>query len=216
MSAIDITGQKFGRLLVVERAGTKNRRAMWKCVCDCGNETIATGKSLRSGGKQSCGCLLDEARKRIKNNLVGMKFNRLTVEKLKCVKNHRVYWECRCDCGNIATVESNHLITGHTKSCGCLNYENKISHGLSNHRLYSTWKGMIERCENPNAISFKYYGQRGISVCTRWHDVKCFIYDMYPSFKEGLTLDRINNNGNYEPSNCRWASVADQNKNRRI
>lgn len=87
--------------------------------------------------------------------------------------------------------------------------------GLSNHRLYGVWNAMMQRCYRDNFKAYQYYGGRGIKVCERWHVLKNFIEDMFPSFKEGLQLDRINNNGNYEPANCRWLSRSANNKNTR-
>ena len=90
------------------------------------------------------------------------------------------------------------------------------SHGCSDHRLYKTWKGMMERCNDPSNKDFKNYGGRGIKVSKRWHDVRLFVEDMYPSFKEGLSIDRKNNNRGYSKGNCRWATVAQQVSNTRL
>ena len=94
------------------------------------------------------------------------------------------------------------------------NNQKKIRHGLRYHRLYKIWNGMVQRCINSKDTGYKNYGAKGIKVCARWHDVKNFIEDMYPSYQEGLTLDRENSNGNYEPSNCRWATKTTQSRNR--
>jgi len=122
---IDLIGQRFERLVVIERVeNTKTGKARWKCLCDCGNYALVSGTELRNGHTKSCGCLhKDVAQKRIKN-LVGKKFNRLLViEKNNNKKNKRITWNCLCDCGNYVTVNSNNLISGNTKSCGCLNDE---------------------------------------------------------------------------------------------
>lgn len=94
--------------------------------------------------------------------------------------------------------------------------EDKITHNLTHHRLYKTWNVMIQRCSNPKATRFDLYGGRGIKVCERWHSVENFIEDMYPSYQEGLSIDRIDGNGNYEPSNCRWTTKVIQSRNTRI
>lgn len=91
----------------------------------------------------------------------------------------------------------------------------QMKHGLRNHRLYRTWQGMMSRCYNPKATSYKYYGAEGISVCDEWHNVATFINDMFPSFIEGLTLDRKKTSKNYSKDNCRWASKEVQNRNTR-
>lgn len=89
-------------------------------------------------------------------------------------------------------------------------------HGMANHRLYGTWKMMMQRCYNPNHNAYRYYGERGIIVCKRWHNIANFINDMYSTFQEGLTLDRENNNKGYSKSNCRWANLKTQQRNKSI
>lgn len=95
------------------------------------------------------------------------------------------------------------------------NTQKNKQHGLSGHRIYNTWAHMIDRTSNPNCDRYHDYGGRGITVCDRWHDITNFIEDMYQSFEEGLTLDRIDVNGNYEPANCRWATATTQQRNSR-
>lgn len=110
----------------------------------------------------------------------------------------------KCFCGNEFKTRVQSIKRFSTKSCGCIGTNNK--HKLTNHRLYATWKAMKARCNNSKSNDYKNYGGRGITVCDRWLDISNFIEDMYPSFQEGLTLDRKNLNGNYEPSNCRWVN----------
>ena len=129
-------------------------------------------------------------------------------------KNKARFGLFKCFCGNEFKTQISDIKGGHTKSCGC--FSKRKTHGLRKHRLYSTWRGIIKRCSNIESDSYKYYGGRGIKVCESWLDVKNFIDDMFPSYVEGLTLDRINVNGNYEPSNCRWASNNTQNRNTRV
>ena len=121
-----------------------------------------------------------------------------------------------CYCGKEFISRFSRVKNGHTKSCGCYQKQIVTTHGLAKHRLYSVWNDIKTRCINANSKSYKDYGGRGIKVCDRWHDVRNFIEDMYPTFKEGLMLDRINNNGNYEPSNCRWTTMTVQGRNTRI
>ena len=136
----------------------------------------------------------------------------LPTEKSKYKARVGIY---KCKCGNTFKSMTHHIKSGRTKSCGCYKAEIKTKHGLTYHRLYKTWKSMMQRCNNQGIATYKNYGGRGITVCDEWLDVRNFINDMYPSFKEGLTLDRIDVNGNYEPSNCRWADSFVQLRNTR-
>lgn len=127
-------------------------------------------------------------------------------------KRKRRYGLFKCFCGNEFKATSQHIKSGHTKSCGCLN----IKHNFTNHKLYNTWYLMIYRCTNPKSKNYKNYGDRGITVCERWNNFISFLQDMENSYKDNLTLDRIDVNGNYEPLNCRWANKTTQNRNTRI
>lgn len=152
--AIDLTGEQFERLLVIERVENKNSHTMWKCKCKCGNEIIANGTDLKRG-----------------------KY----------------------------------------KSCGCLRLEKVTKHSLSNTNLYYVWCCIKKRCCNINYKQYINYGGRGVTVCNEWlNDFTAFYnWAMSNGYKEGLSIDRIDVNGNYEPSNCRWVDMKTQQNNRR-
>lgn len=126
------------------------------------------------------------------------------------------YWLCKCDCGNTKIINKSHLTRGNTTSCGCKTlYRNK--HGMRNTRIYKIWSDMRNRCSNKNNKAYKYYGERGIKVDSIWDKEFQPFYDwaMANGYKENLTIDRIDVNGNYEPSNCRWISQQKQMRNHR-
>lgn len=154
-------------------------------------------------------------------DLTGQKFNRLTAIKYMHKKNKKHYWLCKCECGNEIIVRSDMLKNGHTQSCGCwYNETRKMSknkvHGMSKTKLFYVWQGMQRRCYNPNVKEFKNYGTRGITVCQEWLDDFMAFYNwaMANGYKKGLSIDRIDVNGNYEPSNCRWTDMKTQQRNR--
>jgi hypothetical protein len=157
---------RFGRLTILERAGT--RPLKWLCRCDCGTEKVLPNTSIAGGSTKSCGCL----------------FREKNAEKL----------------------------TAFRKSSRPHNF----THGLSEAAEFSIWHDMISRCENKNTRAYKYYGARGISVCAEWRQsFWAFYHDMGPRPSPHLSIDRINNDGNYEPGNCRWATAKVQANNKR-
>ena len=156
-----------------------------------------------------------------KLDLTNQKFNRLTVLELSDKRGKKVMWKCRCDCGNITFVETCNLRGNRTKSCGCYKMDGLLSrstkHNQRHTKLYEVWKGIKQRCLNSNHKAFKNYGGRGISICDEWKDNFSSFYNwaMQNGYSDELSIDRINNDGNYEPNNCRWVDRKTQANNTR-
>lgn len=154
------------------------------------------------------------------NIATGMKFNRLTiVSEISKIKERRAF-ECVCDCGKTVHIILKELTNGHTKSCGCYKIDNHTlrftKHGGRGTKLYNVWKGMRMRCNNSNTEHFMAYGGRGITICKDWDEFLTFkTWSIKNGYAEGLSIDRINVNGNYEPDNCRWSTQLIQVRNAR-
>lgn len=140
------------------------------------------------------------------------KYGKLTPIKIDHRKASTNYWECKCDCGNTTYVSAPNLRSGGTKTCGECEH-----HNLSSTRIYGIYQGIKQRCLNKNNQAYKYYGGRGINICKEWLDDFINFYDwaMENGYEETLSIDRINVNGDYEPSNCRWITMKEQSNNRR-
>lgn len=155
----------------------------------------------------------------MRHEIQGKKFFRWTVISFSHSKRPHNYWTCRCECGTERVVQENSLVTGITKSCGCLRSEKAgrhfIKHASCGQPGYKSWAAMRARCNKVNSFAYKDYGGRGIKVCERWNDFTKFWEDMGPTWSLGLTLERKDFNGNYEPSNCTWIPRSEQSKNRR-
>lgn len=147
-------------------------------------------------------------------DITGQKFNKLTA--IKYLGNQN--WLCKCDCGNDSITTAGRVKSGNTKSCGCVKRSvlgiSTTKHGMAGTRTYRIWKSMRNRCNNPKTPRYKDYGGRGITICKRWNKFENFLADM-GECPDGMSIDRVNNNKGYSPSNCKWSTTSEQASNTR-
>ncbi len=214
---LDLIGRRFGKLTVVSELEMIGRTRILLCKCECGNVKKFSFPNLFHA--KGCGCLVRGNTFRRKD-LSGKRFGRLTVIDLSSSENGILHWRCVCDCGNEKITTATSLSEGHVQSCGCLQRESRIKHGYTGTSEHTAYVNMIRRCYDPKIPEYRNYGARGIIVCDRWlgeNGFKNFISDMGDKPTPKHSLDRYPNNttGNYEPSNCRWATFPQQQRNKR-
>lgn len=222
----DITEKRFGKLTAIKwlRIASPSRASVWLCRCDCGKEAEVRLNNLSSGHTRSCGCLSDNLLYSPKFlDMAGMRFGMLLVLGYSRTVNKKAMWRCKCDCGTACEVTGSYMRCGHTASCGCFRAiataQNKTTHGMTSggrkQGTYRSWQDMKQRCLNKKHMHYQDYGGRGIAICKRWvNSFDDFFSDM-GKCPDGYTLGRKENNGNYEPGNCRWETYIEQGANKR-
>jgi hypothetical protein len=146
-------------------------------------------------------------------DITGQKFGRLTALcRIGKTKGRISIWECQCECGQKHNAIISQLRNGTVKSCGCLQ---RVDHPVAKERLFNIWQGMRQRCNNPNANFYEYYGAKGVKICQEWNEYKAFKqWAVENGYDEGLSIDRIDVDGGYNPNNCRWISLREQQSNK--
>lgn len=229
---IDMVGRRFGRWTILAMHPERYRSSRyhclvrWLCRCDCGAERVVIGSNLYRGKSTSCGGYLCRA-----GDLTGKRFGRWTVLAIHPERYRRAgasfdLWLCKCDCGTKRVVLGSNLRRGKSTSCGRCIAREKLRKRVTKHghtsggrctSIYGRWKDMRQRCFNPNNPRYPDYGGREpipVTVCERWRKFENYYADMGdPPY--GKSIDRINNDGDYEPSNCHWATKSMQVANRR-
>lgn len=209
---------RYGKWTVLKEVGTAKPGRHFECLCDCGTVSVIPATTLRAGRSTQClSCMYRE--RDDPYQWIGKDIGQWTVVSVTSVKRRFWHVMARCSCGVEKEQCLSDLKKGRSQRCSTcsnrLKAANNVTHGMNRSPIYKVWHSMRQRCHNPKASSYKWYGSRGIKVCERWHIFENFLADMGER-PDGMTIDRINNAGDYEPGNCRWVSHFVNCQNRRV
>lgn len=207
----------FGKWTVLREMKISKPGKHYECICECGNLRIIPGTTLRAKRSKQCSdCQYFELYNPEKE--IGKKYGKWTIISFVDIHRKLMRFETICECGFTSLHLAAELRSKKTRQCiNCHNKENSrnnIKHGMHNTSTYKIWHAMLQRCNNKNSTSYRYYGSRGISVCERWSNFDNFLQDMGIR-PDNMDLDRIDNDGNYEPKNCRWITHKENCNNRK-
>lgn len=220
----DLVGRKFGKLTILNKVDNPGnntiRGSFWNCLCECGNSIIVPRVYLTHQGKEDCGCVGKEKQNKLVQEIIGKRVGSFTIVSFSHQKDGRFFYNCTCDCGEERVVKRDYLIgKNNNPKCSCNRKKKHDQHGS---RFYKIWQNMKTRCNNKNVWAYQYYGEKGIQICDAWNDdFRNFYSDMFESYVknceefgvDNTTLDRINNLGDYNKENCKWATRLEQTRN---